>query len=84
MQETNEKWARIVIQAWADERFKYRLLADPKVVLKENGIELPGSIKVNISEDKEDEINLTLPPKRDISRGEERLLSGPFDRMQSG
>ncbi|MGO9123214.1 MAG: NHLP leader peptide family RiPP precursor [Desulfomonilaceae bacterium] len=84
MQETNEKWARIVIQAWADEGFKNRLLADPKVVLKENGIDFPESIKVNISEDKEDEINLTLPPKPNISRGEEWLLSGPFDRMQSG
>jgi len=84
MQETNEKWARIVVQAWADEGFKNRLLSDPKSVLKENGIELPGSIKVNISEDKEDEINLTLPPKPDISRGEEWLLSGPFNRMQSG
>jgi hypothetical protein len=78
MQETSEKWARIVVQAWVDEGFKNRLLADPKSVLKENGIDFPERIKVNISEDRDDEINLILPPKPDISCGEEWLLSGPW------
>ncbi len=84
MQETQEKWARIVAQAWADEPFKNRLLADPKSVLKENGIDFPEGIKVNISEDKEDEINLTLPPKPDLSHGEEWLFSGPWHHVHGG
>lgn len=81
MQETNDKWVRIVAQAWADEKFKNRLLADPKTVLKENGIDFPESVKVNISEDKVDEINLILPPKPDISLGEEWFLPGPWHHV---
>jgi hypothetical protein len=34
MQETQEKWARILAQTWADEGFKPRLIADSKSVLK--------------------------------------------------
>ena len=81
MQEIRDKWIRIVAKAWADEVFRNRLLADPKSVLKENGIVFPEEIKVNISEDKEDEVNLTLPPKPDLSRGEEWLFSGPWHHV---
>lgn len=58
-----KEWAKVIAQAWADEGFKKRLLTDPRSVLKENGIDLPESIKLSISEGKEDEINLILPPK---------------------
>ena len=84
MQEYQMKWARIVAHAWADEGFKNRLLADPKAVLRENGIDFPENIKVNVSEDKEDEINLAVPPKPDISRGEEWVFSGPWRHALGG
>ena len=58
-----KEWAKVIAQAWADEGFKTRLLADPRSVLKENGIEFPENIKLGISEGKGDEINLTLPSK---------------------
>ena len=55
-------YGKIVAKAWADEGFKNKLLADPKAVLKENGIEFPENTKLNILEGKEGEINLILPP----------------------
>lgn len=58
-----KQWAKLIAQAWADEGFKNRLLADPKSVLKENGIEFPEHITINISDSKENEIHLTLPHK---------------------
>ena len=58
-----KEWAKVIAQAWIDEEFKAKLLADPKTVLREEGIEFPESIKVNIIEAKEDELNLTLPLK---------------------
>ena len=58
-----KEWAKAIAQAWVDEEFKKRLLADPKAVLKEVGIEFPEHIKLNMTEGKEDELNLTLPLK---------------------
>jgi uncharacterized metal-binding protein YceD (DUF177 family) len=67
MQETfqgkEKEWAKVIAQAWVDEEFKAKLLADPKAVLKAEGIDFPENIKLNISEAKEDEVNLTLPLK---------------------
>ena len=54
------EWGKIIAQASTDKEFKAKLLANPKTVLKEEGIEFPDNIKVNITVAKEDEINLTL------------------------
>ncbi len=37
--EERKDYAKIIAQAWVDEEFKARLLADPATVLKEHGIE---------------------------------------------
>ena len=58
-----KEWAKVIAQAWVDEEFKAKLLADPKAVLKAEGIEFPDNIKLNLTEAKEDELNLTLPLK---------------------
>lgn len=58
-----KEWAKVIAKAWVDEDFKAKLLADPKAVLKAEGIEFPENIKLNIAEAKEDELNLMLPPK---------------------
>lgn len=79
-------WAKVVAQAWADEGFKTRLLANPEAVLKENGIEFPADIKVTISEAKEGEINLTLPPKPAFPMAVEhlsaRVAAGEFNCLK--
>ena len=58
-------WGRIVSKAWADEQFKRRLLADPVVVLRENGVPVPAGITVNVIENTDTVCNLTLPLKPD-------------------
>jgi uncharacterized metal-binding protein YceD (DUF177 family) len=76
-----KEWAKVIAQAWVDEDFKAKLLADPKAVLKEEGIEFPENIKLNLTEAKEDELNLTLPLKPpDVSGSVEEIQ----ERMQAG
>ena len=76
-----KEWAKVIAQAWVDEEFKAKLLADPKAVLKAEGIEFPENIKLNITEAKEDELNLTLPLKpADLTGTVEELQ----ERMQAG
>lgn len=63
------QWAKIIAMAWLDDNFKRRLMADPMTVLKENGIEFPSGLKLNILEGKPGEINVTLPPKPEKAEG---------------
>ena len=39
-----------VTKAWSDEEFKAKLMADPKSVLKENGVDVPEALEVGIDE----------------------------------
>lgn len=75
-----KEWAKIIAQAWVDEDFKAKLLADPKAVLKAEGIEFPENIKLNICEAKEDELNMTLPLKPEGLGGSVEELQ---ERMQA-
>jgi hypothetical protein len=39
-----------VAKAWSDEEFKAKLMADPKSVLKENGVDVAEALGVGIDE----------------------------------
>jgi hypothetical protein len=56
------KWGELVARAWADPAFKARLLADPAAVLKENGLPVPPDLKLQVVENTEQVVHLTLPP----------------------
>jgi len=58
----NEPWAAIVVQAWADEKFKKRLLADPTGVLKEKGLSVGPGVRIKVVEDTDQVVHLRLPP----------------------
>ena len=75
-----KEWAKVVAQAWVDEEFKKRLLADPSAVLKSFGIECPAGVKVNIIETKEDEITIPLPAMPTTLQGSVDELS---ERVQA-
>jgi len=60
-EEKAKQWARIVAKAWADEDYKKRLLADPAAVLKEEGMEVPAGIKLQVNENTASTMNLVLP-----------------------
>ncbi|MFI5334902.1 MAG: NHLP leader peptide family RiPP precursor, partial [Chlamydiales bacterium] len=56
-------WAKIVAKAWGDEKFKARLLKNPKEVLKEMGLEFPSDQKIEIHQQSTKVAHLFLPKK---------------------
>ncbi len=61
--EERKEYAKVIAQAWVDEEFKAKLLADPATVLAENGIEIPEGMTVKFVEGQENEILVHLPPR---------------------
>jgi len=64
-QQTNQKqqWARIVAKAFADVSFKARLIAEPRAVLIEEGVELDEDMEYSVVEELEKQVVLILPQK---------------------
>jgi len=59
----SKEWAGIVAEAWSNETFKKRLLADPAGVLRERGIQFAAGQRVVIVEDTDQVVQLVLPRK---------------------
>ena len=55
----------IVAACWKDEAFKQKFISDPKGVLAENGVELPGDLDVVVSENHSKCLNITIPEAPD-------------------
>ena len=56
-------WMNVVAKAWQDEEFKHKLLSNPKKVLEEAGVEVPGGAEIAIHEQSTNKFNLILPGK---------------------
>ena len=56
-----EIWDEVSKRAGEDDRFKQRLLDDPRGVLAEAGHHLPKDLKVTIAEHEPDVLHLVLP-----------------------
>ncbi|MBI4797590.1 MAG: nitrile hydratase subunit alpha [Desulfarculus sp.] len=54
-------WAKVVAKAWADEAYKKKLISDPAVVLKAEGIEVPQGDQFKVVEDTAALRHLVLP-----------------------
>ena len=76
---TNKQWSQIVAKAWADGKFKQRLLADPAAVLKEHGITLPAGVTVAVLENTDKVLHLVLPA---ASQGE--LSEADLEKVAGG
>ena len=61
--ESQVAWGKVVAKAWSEELFKRRFLADPKTVLKEHGIEVPGEVTIKVMEDSGTTVHLVLPAR---------------------
>ena len=59
-----QKWGQVVAQAWSDDSYKQRLLADPAAVMAEQGL-TPPSKQLRIVEDTADTVHVVLPAKPD-------------------
>lgn len=77
-EQMSKLWSQIVAKAWADDKFKQRLLADPAAVLKENGLTVPAGLTVKVAEDTDKVRNLILPvnPAAELSEAELDLVAG--------
>ncbi|MBI5524049.1 MAG: NHLP leader peptide family natural product precursor [Desulfarculus sp.] len=78
-QDQGRLWAKVVARAWADEIYKKKLISDPAVVLKAEGIEVPQAAQLKVVEDTTTLRHLVLPamPAEAASLDEDALS----DRM---
>jgi hypothetical protein len=61
--EFDDVWQQLVARAWSHPAFKAKLLADPAVVLKTNGLTVPAGVTVKVLENTDAVLNLVLPVK---------------------
>jgi hypothetical protein len=62
-QEPARQLGQVLARAWQDEPFKQRLVADPRAVLREQGIVVPSGQAVRVVENTAETVHLVLPPK---------------------
>ncbi|MEO6827363.1 MAG: NHLP leader peptide family RiPP precursor [Microbacteriaceae bacterium] len=61
---TNKAFAKVVARSWDDPDFRAKLLADPAGVLESNtGFQLPAGKRLEIVEDTDEVIHVTLPAR---------------------
>jgi hypothetical protein len=66
---------------WKDDALKARFMADPKAVLAERGIKMPEGIDVNVVENSDNTIHITMPMAPD---GHEELSMGELSQAAGG
>lgn len=64
-QDFERKWGQVVAQAWSDDSYKQRLLADPVGVMAEQGLTPPTGKQLRIVEDTADTVHVVLRAKPD-------------------
>ncbi|MEC4593961.1 MULTISPECIES: NHLP leader peptide family RiPP precursor [Nitrospirillum] len=70
---------QIIAKAWADDRFRARLLVDPTSVLKAEGVDFPAGVTVSVVENTATHLNLILPtPPTDLSDDQLDGIGGGF------
>ena len=61
MTEQKNALARLFAACWKDEALKARFMSDPKLVLKEHGLDVPDGIDIKVVENADDCVHVTLP-----------------------
>jgi Rieske Fe-S protein len=77
-------WSQIIATAWADAEFKARLLADPRTVLAEHGIDVPEGFELVVVEDTETVKHLMLPASPAGELADEELVGSAGADSYSG
>ena len=67
--------ADLFAACWKDEALKTRFMNDPKSVLAEYGIDVPDGVKVNVVENSDANVHITMPkvPSRSSGLADEEL-----------
>ena len=61
MTEQKNQLASLFAACWKDEALKARLMADPRAVLAEYGMDVPDDMDVNIVENTDNTVHITMP-----------------------
>jgi hypothetical protein len=61
MTEERNKLAELFAACWKDEALKARFMSDPKAVLAEHGLDVPANIGVNVVENSDKTVHITMP-----------------------
>ena len=61
MTEERNQLAELFAACWKDEALKARFMSDPKAVLAEHGMDVPEGINVNVVENTDTTVHVTLP-----------------------
>ena len=61
MTEQRNAMAQLFAACWKDEALKARFMSDPKAVLAERGIDIPDNIDVNVVENSDNTVHITMP-----------------------
>ena len=61
MTEQRNQLAALFAACWKDEALKARFQSDPKAVLAEFGIDVPANMNVNVVENSDNTVHITMP-----------------------
>ena len=61
MTEQRKAMAELFAACWKDEALKARFMADPKAVLAEYGMDVPDGMGVNVVENTDTTVHITMP-----------------------
>ena len=61
MTEQRNAMAELFAACWKDEALKARFMSDPKAVLAERGIDLHDNMNVNVVENSDNTVHVTIP-----------------------
>ena len=61
MTEQRNAIAELFAACWKDEALKARFMSDPKAVLTERGIKVPDGIDLNVVENSDNTVHITMP-----------------------
>ncbi len=77
-------WGQVVARAWDDEDFRQRLLADPRAVLAEYGMDVPEGMEIKVVEDTPEVCHLVLPASPAGELADEELVGTAVMDSYSG
>ena len=75
MTDQRTKIAELFATCWKDEALKQRFMRDPKAVLDEYGMNVPDGIAVNVVENTDNTVHITIPapPSGHLDLSDEEL-----------
>ena len=75
MTEQRNQLAELFAACWKDEALKQRFMADPKAVLAEYGMDVPDGMTVNVVENADNTVHITMPapPSGSMDLSDEEL-----------